>query len=119
MHDTRHCTITAGRHTFAGLIAAELEWQESDRETGETRGYIVTDARLVDFPLMADRLKDYAYDSEPDDGVIDLDITIEIDGHTVGATLDGVIEHGVLVEYTLDLIGSNIESALSSAFNED
>jgi len=68
---------------------------------------------------MTDRLKDYAYDSEPDDGVIDLDITIEIDGHTVGTTLDGVIEGGRLVKYTLDLSGNNIDAALTRAFNDD
>ena len=119
MHDVKHCTVTAGKHSFAGLVVADLEWQEADTQTGDTRGYIVTDASLVDFPLMADRIKDYAYDSEPDDGVIDLDITIEIDGHVIGTTLDGVIEGGRLVKYTLDLIGNDIDAVLDRAFNDE
>lgn len=118
MHDARHCHITAGRHTFAGLVVAELDWHAAAAETGHTAWYAVTDPRLVEFPLMDDRLKDYVYDSSPDDGVIDIDITIGIDGMSAGATLDGVIDGGRLTQYTLDLGGAEIDDLLARAFND-
>ena len=119
MHDVKHCTITAGKHSFAGLVVAELDWHEADTQTGHGRGYSVSDARLVEFPVMTARLNAYAQSCEPDDGVIDLEITIEIDGLEASTTLDGVIENGQLTRYTTDLIGTSIERLLDDAFNDD
>ena len=117
-----NCTITVGNYCFDGLIIADLDWHEDEPDVGIFRGYGISDARLVDFPLLRDELRARAadlYGADRTNGIVDLEIKIEIEGISAGTCLDGEMDCGVLTSYTLDLMGNDIDALLDHIFNAD
>ena len=121
-HISTHCTIKVGNDDCVGLVIADLDWHEDEPDVGIFRGYGISNARLVDFPLLGDNLNAMAADIYGEDrtsGIVDLEITIEIEGIPARTCLDGTMIAGMLQSYTLDLIGYDIETLLDHVFNSD
>lgn len=120
MRDALHATVTCGRHSVPALITADKIWQAAENDVGiQHDGFVIDDAQLEENGVLHAFLFSLAIDAEAEDGVADIEFTLEIGGHTAPVTLDGVMSYGRLTHYTTSIDSDEAVALITRAFNED